>query len=281
MLPIALKANVEVRFLVLPPGQDPDLLLKEQGALALDELRKTSLTAIEFAAKSILPNPSEATPQEKAHACEKLFAIIEQTESNVAKSGLLDEASKLLNINHRAVEADFQRYLGVKNKYSRPARQTEKKRSLFPGRFVSAEEDLLQLCLHFEEFGSPLAQTLHHEWIDKSTLPGQLLDRFLAEFEHENWPGVDDIDQLLETPEERSYISSLIFDKPDWEEPTKRANEGIRAIFSQFYAPKIEEIELEIATKQETFDDEPVFLLKRKIELKHLQSKPPQLKSLT
>jgi DNA primase len=281
MLPIALKANVEVRFLVLPPGQDPDLLLKERGASALDELRKTSLRAIEFAAKSILPNPSAATPQEKAHACEQLFAVIEQTESDVAKAGLLDEASKLLNINPRAIEADFQRYLGVKNKYSRPAQPAEKKKSLFPGRFLSAEEDLLQLCLHFEEFGNPLAQTLHHEWIDKSTLPGQLLDRFLAEFEHENWPGIDDIDQLLETPEERSYISSLIFDKPDWEEPTKRANEGIRAIFSQFYTPKIEEIELEIATKQETFDDEPVFLLQRKIELKQLQSKPPQLKSLT
>jgi hypothetical protein len=78
-----------------------------------------------------------------------------------------------------------------------------------------------------------------------------------------------------------SWTAVFIFDKPDWEEPTKRANEGIRAIFSQFYTPKIEEIELEIATKQETFDDEPVFLLQRKIELKQLQSKPPQLKSLT
>ncbi|MBL4574665.1 MAG: DNA primase [Opitutaceae bacterium] len=111
MLPIALKATVDVRFLILPAGQDPDLLLKEKGASALDELRKTSLNAIAFAANSILPNPSEATPQEKAHACEQLFAIIEQVESDVAKSGLLDEASKLLKINLRAIETDFHRYL--------------------------------------------------------------------------------------------------------------------------------------------------------------------------
>jgi hypothetical protein len=38
-----------------------------------------------------------------------------------------------------------------------------------------------------------LSQAIQHDWIDTRTPPA-LLNRFLAEFEHDGWPGRDHLD---------------------------------------------------------------------------------------
>ena len=130
------------------------------------------------------------------------------------------------------------------------------------------------------EYGPPLSGALHHEWINKQRLPGRLLDRFLAEFEHETWPGPEEVGTLLEDDEENRYIASLQFDKLEIENPEKIANNGIARILSRYCQPKIREIELEIARKREKFDAEVIALLQKVQELRRLKTNPPKLKAL-
>jgi len=100
----------------------------------------------------------------------------------------------------------------------------------------------------------------------------------MAEIEHDSWPGTEAIDALLENDGEKAYIASLIFDRLEPESADEFANEGIKRILTRFCQAKINEIELEIARKQETFDEEVIVLFKKKKEFLHLKSNPPKLK---
>lgn len=282
LIPLALKSGLEVRFLTLNPGEDPDTLLRESGPSALDGLRANSVDAVAFACRSILPEPHSASPLEKARASRTLFEMIANSASDVAKSGYLQEAANHLAISPQALESDFAAFNRIRP--SGPARDREEAKagptSLFAGRFPCAEEDLIQLLLTHPEYGPPLAGSLHHEWIDKQRMPGRLLDRFLAEFEHETWPGPEEVDTLLEDDEETRYIASLQFDKLEIENPEKIANNGIARILTRYCQPKIRELELEIARKREKFDAEVIALLQKVQELRRLKTRPPKLKAL-
>ncbi|MGH8017071.1 MAG: hypothetical protein ACREIA_02080, partial [Opitutaceae bacterium] len=63
------------------------------------------------------------------------------------------------------------------------------------------------------------------------------------------------------------------------EDPVKIANDGIRRMVSNFCIPKIRKIELEIATKQRTFDSDLISLLKTGDQLRRLKLNPPTIRS--
>ena len=67
-LPMALKAGLEVRFLTLAGAGklDPDLLFQEKGLPAYEDLRRSSLSAVQYAAAAFLPNPRGATADRKS-----------------------------------------------------------------------------------------------------------------------------------------------------------------------------------------------------------------------
>ncbi|RKX36377.1 MAG: DNA primase [Verrucomicrobia bacterium] len=283
LLPIALRVGLEVRLLILQPGDDPDTLLLKHGPSAVEELRRNAVDAIAFACHCILPEPETASPLDKSRASRELFELITNSSSDVAKSAYLEQAAVHLSINPQALESDYATFARIgqmSNARKSGAGTRTKPQSIFAGRFPSAEEDLIQLILHYPEYGPSLTRTLHHEWIDTKRMPGRLLDRFMAEIEHDNWPGLKGIDSLLETQDEKVYIASLIFERLEPDSPDEFANEGIKRILTRFCQAKINEIELEIARKQETFDDEVIVLFRKKKELLHLKSNPPKLKVL-
>ena len=118
------------------------------------------------------------------------------------------------------------------------------------------------VCLHYESMGKPLATHLPHDWIDAGNIAGRLLNRFLSEFEQDNWPGKEHIGELLENPEEEALIASLLFDNPPFEDPLKVANEGLRLLRSRFYEPRLRQIELDLANYHADSNSDPISLLK-------------------
>lgn len=110
MLPLALKAGLGVTFLPLPQGSDPDELLSKDGAQALENLRKTPLTAMTFAVRSLLPDVGKASPQDKASALERCFNLLVQCDSAVVRSDYLLELAHLARTERSALERDFHLY---------------------------------------------------------------------------------------------------------------------------------------------------------------------------
>ena len=144
--------------------------------------------------------------------------------------------------------------------------------------FASVEQDVLLLLLHFESLGKALAQNIHHEWINTRHRAGRLLDRFLNDFAHDLWPGAKEVESVLEEPEDRNFVASLLFDPPPIDEPIKVANDGIRRMVSNFCDPRLRKIELEIAAKQGKFDADLILLLKTTEELRRLKLNPPLIR---
>jgi DNA primase len=284
-LPMALKAGLEARFLMLAGAEklDPDLLFLERGLAAYAEVRKASLGAMEFAVRSLLPNSATAGAEPKARAAQALFEIVAQAESDVARTGFVQELASLLRIGASALEKDFRAHLARQAgaRFSTAVARTDPPLPVANGSVEShtkgLEEHLLFLCLHHEELLTALSAYLPHEWIDSSTSAGRLLDRFLAEVQHNGWPGRDHLDQLLETQEEKTLVATLLFDAPRDEDLVKIANEGLRAMQRRYLEPQLRQIELEIASKGTIGDPSLISLLKQRTDITRQLLNPPKL----
>ena len=285
-LPMALKAGLEVRFLggATDTKIDPDLLFLEKGLAGYDQVRASALSAMAFACRALLPSPETSTPEQKARVAAELHAIILNVESAVARSQFIAEAASILRLPLSALQQDFdsQRLRYERQQASRPSpAPTETQEVVAPPTQIATkdtpEHHLLLTILHFEKIGPTLARTLPHEWIDLTHPAGALLNRFLAEFEQDAWPGRDHLDDLLENAEERTLVASLLFESPQFEDPVKVTNEGLRLIQSRKLEPRVRQIELALANTAADSNVDANSLFKELLDIKRQLRAPLRL----
>ena len=299
LLPMALKAGIEVRYLTLAGAEkiDPDLLFLTRGLAAYEEVRRGALSAMAFACRAasnmgLRPmsdgEPGRdaritSSPEQKSRAARSVLEIIAAAESEVTRAGFIAEAAEHLGLPVAALQKDFQRLMNRRNFADRPASSRgavpspdrgSPASASSPAASASPERDLLLLCLHCEAIGKPLSGALPHDWIDSRDPAGVLLNRFLGEFEHDSWPGRDHLDTLLETPVEKALVASLLFDAPRFDDPAKVAQEGLRQLRARALEPRLRQIELALANRSTDSNDDPVSLLKESFELQRQLRKP-------
>ncbi|MFZ9682883.1 MAG: DNA primase [Cephaloticoccus sp.] len=271
-LPMALKAGIEARFLrQAGDGKvDPDLLFLQRGLDAYAELRAGSLSAMAYACQSLLPDPAAASSEQKSRAARAVMELIAAATSEVAQTEFVDEAAGHLRIAAGAMQRDF---LNFKAHRGRPP-VAEAPPPVARPDGPTPEQHLLLICLHFEHLGRPLSTVLPPDWINTGHVAGVLLNRFLAEFEHASWPGKDHLDELLETPEEKALVASLLFDTPAFDDPHKVANEGLRLLRARALEPRLQQIELDLANHRADSETDPISLLKERSALQRQLLQP-------
>jgi len=279
-LPMALKAGLEVRFLMLAGAEklDPDLLFLERGLAAYEEVKRGSLSAMDFACRSLLPNAPTASAEQKSRAATELFAIIVQTDSDVTRTSFLSEIAGFLRVAPGALERDLRAFQARQSgsRFANPNAAPAPK-PVADAHGKATEAHLLFLCLHHESLLHALASQLPHEWIDTSHIAGSLLERILAEAAHNGWTGRDNLDQLLETEEEKTLVASLLFEAAADDDLAKIANEGLRSLQRRFLEPRQRQIELEIASKGTDVESDLLSLLKQRAEITRQLLNPPKL----
>ncbi len=285
-LPLALKAGLEVRFLTLRgEGKiDPDLLFLERGIAGYEAVRADASSAMAFACHAVLPDASHASAEAKMRAGRALFEIIAATESEVARSVFLNEAARHLGLSSSALSHDFATFIERGARYAPPPKREAENAVTTPPPPVddrtAPERDLLLLCLHHEAFGKPLSHSLPHEWVDTTQPAGALLNRFLAEFEHDAWPGRDHLDGLLETDAERALVSSLLFEPPNLDDPGKVVVEGLRLLRNRALEPRLREIELALSNPQTDGHFDAFSLLKERSNVQRQLRQPVTLTAI-
>ena len=132
------------------------------------------------------------------------------------------------------------------------------------------------LCLNFETLGKPLSHAIRPDWVDQREghLAGRLLNRFLGEFEHDTWPGRENLESLLETEEERAFVAGMMFDAPAIDDAVKVAQEGLRQLRARSLEPRLRQIELALAIPEPERDSDPISLLKERSEIQRLLRQP-------
>ncbi len=306
LLPLALKHGIEVRFLTLAGAGkvDPDLLFLEKGLAGYDEVKKSAFGGMQFLRRYILPDARSATAERTQTAVREIYGVIAAAESELLRKRLLDEiapALGALQVTPDVFERDFAQFLAKGGRSAAgPASSANPSSSSgspsSSGVAVSApqaasappaddssapERDLLLIVLHFEELGAPLAAACPHDWIDDRLPSGALLNRFLAEFSEGQWPGRDHLDPLLETDAERSLVASILFETPQIDNPTKVALEGLKRLRDRSLAPRLRQIDLQLA--QASSSDNAIdasALLKERSDLQRLLRSPLALAAL-
>jgi DNA primase len=276
LVSLAIKAEINVRFLRAGgDGKiDPDLLFQDanQALNIYENLRKTSVSALEYLCSRILPNPLSASATQKNDAIKQIQAVVNQTPSQVTRMGYFEEASKLLGVSCKALSEDTKAYDGIAPNVT--TIQSNQPGSTHSFGSITPERDLLSLCLHFESLGKSLSQAIQPDWVDVAHPAGLLLNRFLGEFEHDSWPGRDHLDPLLETAEERALVASLLFETPAFDDPVKIAQEGLRQLRARSLEPRLRQIELALANTHADSKSDPISLLKERSELQRQLRQP-------
>ena len=284
-LPMALKAGLEVRFLggATDTKIDPDLLFLEKGIAGYESVRAGALSAMAFACRALISSPETATPEQKARVTAEIHALVLNAESEVARSQFLAEAASLLRLPLAALQKDFegQRARLERIHSARPSPAPELRPVEAPPAQIATKDTpechLLILILHFERIGGPLSRTLPHDWIDASHVAGVLLNRFLAEFEQDAFPGRDHLDPLLENDDERTLIASLLFETPHIDDPIKVTNEALRIIQARALEPRLRQIELALANTSADSNVDANSLFKELLDIKRQLRAPLRL----
>ncbi len=280
-LPMALRAGLEVRFLRVVGSEkiDADLLFLERGLPAYEELKRDSMSAMAFACCSVLPDPGNAVPEQKSRASQAVMELVVAAESEVARAEFLNEAAQHLRLGSAAMQRDFQSFAARQSRQQAHRQAAaEPPAPVRPASTAATPElHLLMLCLHFEALGKPMSCTLPHDWIDLGHPAGVLLNRCLNEFEHDSWPGKDHLETLLETADEKALVASLLFDTPDFDDPLKVANEGLRMLRARALEPRLRQIELALANTGADSNSDPISLFKERSEIQRLLRQPLSL----
>ncbi len=279
MLPLALAQSVETTFIPLNEGEDPDDLFRDRGAAAIDSLLERETEAIPFAAHSIVPEVSKLSPQAKAKAARELFQIIEKADTRTAQLEYAKQVATALDIDPSAALADFQRFVR-RQAPAKPAAKQENAVQSEPSPRKSVhtlERDLLGLCLNEEGIGAEIAQVVDEGWIDTRSPEGKLLNQVLNDFSHDMWEGPNSLNDQLEETELKSLVADLIFEKPEYDNPGRLANEAIRRLVAKFADLNIKKIKLEIARKQSEQDPALISLFDEIVNLQNIKGNPPKL----
>ena len=255
----------------------------ERGLAGYEEVRRSAQSAIEFASRAFLPNPRTASAEQQARASQSVVEIITASESELTRANLLAEAARHLALQPRILQTEYEALLARQRRQAsaRPIASGEPEFPPEPEGAPVADESaqtperhLLLLCLHFENLGKPLSHTLPHDWIDTGHTAGALLNRILAEFESDAWPGRDHLDGLIESPAERTLLANLMFEAPVLDDPVKVVQEGLKQLRARALEPRLRQIELALANPRADSESDPISLLKERSELQRQLRQP-------
>lgn len=109
-LSLFLSVGVEVRFVMLPEGSDPDSFILNNGKGALEELLKQSVSEMEFAVSQFLPAAQAHTAHLKRGAFIDTFELLLACDYLCVQDAFLEELSHLVEIDKHIIKTDFERY---------------------------------------------------------------------------------------------------------------------------------------------------------------------------
>ena len=241
ILPICVKSTLDIRFLLLPPGGDPDDLLRSEGLSGLENLKDESLSGIAFAVSMYLGETKDPTPTQKNTVLEHIFEIVAETDSLVARDEYLAQTIRLMKLEESSARQEFARFVSKKNSPSYGTRQTTQSEELSTNasqKLTTAEDDLLLFILHHNEVAAPLAQAIQPEWLDITSPSGTILAKALAEIREDNGNGLESLDEILENDDERNTAYEILSRKPAHDDPVdihNACNASLQALFNRFF----------------------------------------------
>ena len=282
VLPMAWKAGLDIEFYALPEGADPDDIISEKGISFKNEILKDATGALPFAVHTLLPEPRSAEPREKNRTANAIFELLTHLDSELMRMEYLGELSRLLGIREDILSIDFKSYQATKVRrtyISEKAEEPEESGNIVDSKskLTNAEEDLILALFEFPDLGKHLFQVVDNEWIDDSQASGRILNRILAEAEHGSWQGINQMEEIVETEEERNYYYDLRSKEIQAENLVRGAEESVVKLFKRFIHKQLNTIDTELSKSASLPFEDQLKLQKERIKLNRSLSTAPAL----
>lgn len=242
-LPLAFKAGLEFRFLLLPEKADPDDLLREGGAAALEPLRQNARSGIELAVAEALPEDREPTTHEKTTALRSVFELLQQVPSEVAREDYINIASKLIGVDSQAALRDFKKAPPPRPAFKPDANPVpEPAPASRDPLLTQATWELLWLVLHHPEHSERLSEIIDYEWINTESTTGSLLSRLLAEIREGIIENAEQIETIIDSVDDRQLLADIHARDLEVEEPAKHIELCLGKLRRNHVEQKIKEL---------------------------------------
>lgn len=245
-LPLAFKAGLEFRFLLLPEKADPDDLLREHGAAALEPLRAQSKSGIELAIADSLPEGRAPTTHEKTTALRTIFELLHHVPSEVAREDYLQIAARLLGVDPQAALRDFQKAPAPRPAFKAEGEAAPAPKGARDPLLTQAAWELLWLVLHHPEYAKKLSEIIDYEWINTNTTTARLLTRLFAELREGLIESAAQIENIIDSVEERQLLADIHSRELSVEEPLKQIEFCLERLRRKHVETKIKALEEKI-----------------------------------
>lgn len=287
LAPLAFRTGLDLRFLSVPGGKDPDEFLSRNGAGGVSAIFESAVPAMEFIARKYFPRGETRTPAQTQAALDEVFGVVAASPSEVFRADCIASLARTAGLDRLPVERDFSRFLAAR-------RAEERSRAGYVpapvpagvsgvpaagnSPLTTAEEDVLILTLNNDDVTPLFANTIPPNWLDSETCAGRLLNRIFAEVQEGEWRGAESLHDLLETDEERAFVAKIRnrFDADDAEDLERVANECLGRLCAKFCERERRELDRRMEALSA---DAPEFLglQKRRIELRRILKSPPRI----
>ena len=278
LLPLAFTHTLDIVFLNLKKGEDPDLLFQREGKAAYDRLREGALSPMAFAVEFLLLNLTEVPVQARIHALKELFPALAACPSDWVRVAHIRELANLIFCSENILSKEYTSWQACS--LSRPMAIDEPVASPPPSRPVDLSESLeasvLWLCLNQEAVLKQTATILKEEWVDIQRLEGVLLARLLAA--HQAGVGFEDLtEEILDHKRERMYLHRLLCQESESEDVFENAKECIRGLSCRYDRSCLKHLNQSIEMCQDNKERESLLhergvLRKRLLEASHLSA---------
>jgi DNA primase len=103
-------AGADVRVIRLPAGEDPDSLLKKEGAVGFRRYMAESVDLFTFKLAYILENADLATPTGKARAVQRVFPLLTQVKNEIMREAYLKQTAAAVGVSETTIYDQWRIY---------------------------------------------------------------------------------------------------------------------------------------------------------------------------
>jgi len=159
--------HLPIRVALLPPGHDPDSLLRAEGAAALTARLDAARPLLSFVLEKALGEEDLATPRGRANAHARVALILSKVANAEEATALAREAARRLGVDSTQLWIEAQQLQGARARGRRPEQLTDVARESAGGDAwptpVPFERDLVALLLQVDEARAELLPLLEED----------------------------------------------------------------------------------------------------------------------
>ena len=287
LLPIGLRAGLDIRFVAVPDGKDPDAFFSDPAnAARWPELVAAAQSSMQFCVRSLIPPEAAGQPlAARLSRLGELFQVLDQCGAEEIAQEALTEAARIAGIGIREVHLAYERDRSNR-KAQRPAAQLQ---DAAPGLaspdtsrqpLSTPETDLCRILLSREGCVIEISQLLPLEWVETESPSGKLLAALLNEGLHGEFDNLKSVLGRLDP--DSQHTAAQVSGEPlgeqvDESEVRRMLNAALRSFHSRHILSRIRTLDARIASLPAGDLDSLALLQREKIGLRRALQTPPSL----